>query len=237
MFEEKGTAHAGRTMRLGVLGGSFNPIHLGHLHIARRVRDLFGMQRIHFVVATFPPHKQLQHLIPLTHRYAMVALATSRCPNFMPSLVELEPPASPFSIDTMAKLAASCAGRNDRLYFIAGTDSLLDVAGWRDSYRLLQSYNFIFVTRPGAEIGDIRGILPPRTPSDVLDLRACNRSKMHRLIKQAASRPSIFLVDLRAPDISASRIRTLAAAGHRLDRLVPASVRTYIRKLNLYGAK
>jgi len=224
-------------MRLGVLGGSFNPIHLGHLYIARRARDLFGMQRIHFVVATFPPHKQLQHLIPFTHRYAMVSLATSRSPSFVPSLVELEPPASPFSIDTMSKLATACSGRDNRPYFIAGTDSLLDVPNWRDSRRLLASFNFIFVTRPGAEIGDIRGILPYRASSDILDLRECSRSEMLRRIERAASSPSIFLVDLRAPDISASRIRRLAAAGRRFDRLVPAAVRTYIRKLNLYGAK
>jgi nicotinate-nucleotide adenylyltransferase len=236
-MEGRQTAHAGSNMRVGVLGGSFNPIHHGHLHIARRVRDLFGMRRIYFVVTTFPPHKQLQHLVPFTHRYAMVSLATSRSPSLVPSLVELEPPASPFSIDTMAKLASTCTVRGDHLYFIAGTDSLRDVASWRDSRSLLESYNFIFVARPGAAIDDIRGILPSRTPLDLLDLRAYSRRETRRRIEEAEATPSVFLLDLRAPDISASRIRRLAAEGGRFDRLVPAAVRSYIRKLNLYGAK
>ena len=92
-------------VRIGVLGGTFNPVHNGHLHIARNIQEFFALKQVHFVVATTPPHKSLEDLIPFNHRYAMVSLAVAGVSSFIPSLVELEPEASPFSIDTMDKLS------------------------------------------------------------------------------------------------------------------------------------
>jgi nicotinate-nucleotide adenylyltransferase len=226
-------------MRLGILGGSFNPIHFGHLHIAEGAQRLFGLAEVHFVVATFPPHKRLEHLIPFTHRYAMVSLATSRIPSFIPSLVELEPPVSPFSIDTLAKFARRHDGKRQSLYFVAGTDSLLDVANWRNSEELLLSYNFVFVSRPGVEIDEMRAALPAKAIPRVLDLRDSGTRQMRRRIELSASgsKTHIFIIDLGAPEVSASRIRELVSSGRRFEHLVPAPVRAYIQKLTLYGAQ
>ncbi len=149
-------------IRLGVLGGSFNPIHLGHLHIARRTRGLFGLSRVLFVVACTPPHKQPHDLISFNHRYAMVSLATSGCEYFHPSPVELESPVSPYSIDTLAKLARRFGIAGHALHFIAGGDSLLEVAGWHRGAELLLTYTFVFAMRPGFLVPDIEGILPAR---------------------------------------------------------------------------
>jgi len=228
-------------MRTGILGGSFNPIHLGHLHIAAGARRTFGLLQVHFVVATFPPHKRLEQLVPFSHRYAMVTLATARTAGFVPSLIELEPPASAYSIDTVAKFLRAGRGSPRDLYFIAGSDSLGDIAGWRKSRELLLACNFIFVVRKGAEVGDPAAVLPAEARPLLQDLRAVGRRHLRRhvetvLSRRGGSKTHIFLVDLGAPAISASHIRRLAAAGRPFGHLVPVSVRTYIQKLNLYGA-
>lgn len=224
--------------RLGVLGGSFNPVHAGHLHIARRIRDLFRLDRVHFVVAMFPPHKAPEELISFTHRYAMVALATGGMPDFVPSMIEAEPPASPYSIRTLAKLAERHGGGSSSIYFIAGGDSLLEVAGWHESGRMLSTYNFVFASRPGIEWTDAGAALPRRAASRICDLRGLRTPELERRLGREVEVEGsrIFLVDVEAPDVSASRIRELASSGQPIERLVPAPVEEYIRKLHLYGA-
>ena len=226
-------------LRLGVLGGSFNPIHFGHMHIARSCQRLFSLSRVHFVVAASPPHKSGEDMIPFMHRYAMVCLATMGRPSFVPSLVELEPPASPFSVDTLGKLAGQVDRRKGILYFIAGEDSLNEVKSWRESETLLTTYNFIFVRRPGTRKEDHRDILPERSLSQVLDLCGLGRVQIRRRIgeEERSGESRIYIVDLNAPDISATEIRILAGAGKSLKSAVPAPVRDYIRKLNLYGER
>jgi nicotinate-nucleotide adenylyltransferase len=224
-------------MKLGVLGGSFNPIHLGHLHIARRAREAFGLSRVLFVVATVPPHKPPGDLIPFTHRYAMVSLATAGSEGFLPSLVEVEPPASPYTVETLAKLAHTFGVTGKDLYFIAGGDSLREVAGWHDSEALLMSYNFVFVMRPGVRALDASAVLMPPAASRVVDFRGVDAALVQRRIAAECEAEAcrIFLIDAGAPDIAASQIRKLASLGQSIEHLVPAPVHEYIVKLHLYG--
>ena len=225
-------------MRLGVFGGTFNPIHYGHIHVARRVQQLFGLSRTYFVVATTPPHKPGTNLVPFLHRYAMVSLAAACSVCFIPSAMELDHPASPFSIDTMEKFARRNGGAAG-LFFIAGGDSLLEVEGWHRGQEFLGRYNFIFVQRPGSSLGDPREILPGKIASRVRDLRGLGSPKLReRLRSEGAGRARrIFIVDVGAPEISATHIRQLAASGRRLGRFVPAPVVQYIQKLRLYGER
>ena len=225
--------------RLGVLGGSFNPIHLGHLHIAQRSRELFGLSQVHFVVASVPPHKPPQDLISYTHRYAMASLATSGVAGCLPSPVELEPPASSYTIDTLAKLARRLGVTGKELFFLAGGDSLLDVAGWHDSTTLLLSYNFVFITRPGVPVPATDAALPQEAASRLVDARGLDSGRMQEMIAAglAAADSRIFLVDAGAPDVAASQVRQLASLGRRIDHLVPASVLEYIQKQHLYGER
>jgi nicotinate-nucleotide adenylyltransferase len=224
--------------RVGVLGGTFNPIHYGHLHIARYIRQIFSLSQVHFVVATVPPHKPLQNLIALTHRYAMVSLATSGEPAFIPSLIELEPQASPFSVDTMRKLERRVRPENGILYFIAGGDSLLEMKTWRKSETLLNSYNFVFVVRPGIKTFDPRNVLPEKTANRMRDLTGLGRVHMQRRIAEEKTRENrIYIIDIKAPDISATQIRRLVNAGKPIHRMVPRPVCEYIRKLQLYGGR
>lgn len=226
-------------VRLGVFGGTFNPIHFGHLHIARACQRLFSLSQVHFVVAASPPHKCTETLIPLTHRYAMACLATSGMPSFIPSLIELEPQASPYSIDTLKKLAHRIDQKRDVLYFIAGGDSLAEIMSWRENETLLTSYNFIFVMRAGMRKVDPKEVLPRRALARVRNLAGMGRVRMKRQIaeEENSGENRIYIVDLGAPDISATRIRAQIGAGKPVRAEVPIPVCDYIRKMKLYGAR
>ena len=224
--------------RVGVFGGTFNPIHYGHLHIAREAQRLFSLSQVYFVVATSPPHKEPESLIPFTHRYAMVSLATSAVSSFIPSLAELEPEPSPFSVDTIAKFARRFSGEGIVLYFIAGGDSLPEVNSWRESRKLLNLCNFIFAVRPGADFADPGGVLHRGAAARLRNLTGLGLNQIRRRIaREDPADRRIYIVDVGAPDISATEIREMACAGRPIRRLVPDNVREYISKLHLYGAR
>jgi nicotinate-nucleotide adenylyltransferase len=224
--------------RVGVLGGTFNPIHFGHLHIAKSIQSLFSLSQVQFVVATTPPHKSLERIIPFNHRYAMVSLAVSGVPFFVPSMIELEPQASPFSVDTMSKLACSLTHEERKLYFIAGGDSLAEVKSWRESERLLTSYNFVFAMRPGIRLMDVAGSLPEMAAGRVRNFTGLGPIQIRReLANEHPKENRIYIVDVDAPDISATRIREMVSSGKSIRRMVPDPVGEYIRKLDLYGAR
>ena len=230
--------HALGGEKIGILGGTFNPIHFGHLSIARSIQSLFSLSQVHFVVATMPPHKRPEDLIPFTHRYAMVSLAVAEQPLFIPSLIELEPKASPYTIDTMNKFARRSGRNGDRLFFIAGGDSLLEVESWRDSETLLSSYNFVFVVRPGTKPMVPRDVLPGETAARVLDLTGLPRPQMRRrIIGTGEGYKRIYIVDADAPDISATQIRNRVSSKKSIRRMVPRPVSEYIQKLHLYGGR
>jgi nicotinate-nucleotide adenylyltransferase len=224
--------------KVGVLGGTFNPIHFGHLHIARNIQALFSLSEVHFVVATMPPHKRPEDLIPLTHRYAMVSLAVAGEPSFIPSLIELEPQTSPYSVDTMNKLARRMGLDKSKFVFIAGGDSLLEVKSWRESEKLLSSYNFVFVVRPGTQPIVSRKIIPGTSAAHVLDLTGLRQAQMRRrIVGEGGGDSRIYIVDVGAPDISATQIRGRISLEKPIRRMVPGPVSEYIRKLHLYGGR
>ena len=185
-----------------------------------------------------PPHKLHENLIPFVHRYAMVSLAVAGVPRFVPSMMELEPEASAFSVDTMRKFECFLSREKSALYFIAGGDSLAEVKTWRDSEKLLTTYNFVFAARPG--IGPIayEDVLPRKAVARVKDFTALGMVRMRRNIAEESSRENrIYVVDVGAPDISATHIRGLASSGKPIRRMVPGLVCEYILKHHLYGER
>ena len=165
----------------------------------------------------------------------MICLATSGEPGFVPSLVELEPPASPYSIDTMAKLSRSLDDCESSLYFIAGADSMVDITGWRQGKKLLSLYNFVFVSRPGVRAAP-ESVLPRAAVERVRDFTGTASDRVRQSLRRRGTGPAgIFMLDVGAPDISASHIRELVSGGKRFSHLVPGPVHEYIRKLHLYG--
>jgi nicotinate-nucleotide adenylyltransferase len=225
-------------VRIGVFGGTFNPIHSGHLHIAHAAQSLFSLSQVHFVVASIPPHKQPEGLIPFTHRYAMVSLAIARERSFVPSLVELEPEASPYTFDTMHKLERSIGQGRGRLFFIAGGDTLCEVKSWRESESLLAAYDFIFLMRPGTGPIIPEEHLPGNVVSRIRNFIGLKRVQIrHRLDEERSEEKRIYLVEAGAPDISSAGIRNLSSSDRAIRRMVPGPVGEYIRKLHLYGGR
>ena len=152
--------------RIALYGGTFDPVHLGHLAIARKVCELFEIDKVLFVPAQVAPHKVGRDVTPPLHRYAMLTLATQSDPSLLVSTFELESRARSYTVDTLAHFQ-NTLGQSTDLYFIMGADSWAEISTWRDWQRLLSMANHIVVTRPGYEIATPSSELSER----LIDLR------------------------------------------------------------------
>lgn len=201
----------GKQKKIGILGGTFDPIHVGHLLTAEEVRVEFQLDRVLFVPAGVPPHKQGQTVTPVIHRYIMTAMATYSNPYFHVSSIEMDRPGPSFTIDTIYEL--HCAYHKEAaLYFITGADTIQEIPTWDRIEELLGICQFIAATRPGCypSVDNIReyfGELGAR--------------RIHRL-----TTPEL--------EISSTNIRERVKRGDSIKYLVPESVENYIRKEGLY---
>ena len=222
-------------MNVALFGGTFDPIHRGHLAVAKAAQREYGIKQVLFVPSGAPPHKSGQTLTPFIHRYAMVAMATAGEEGLVASLLESpealgDKPA--YSIDTVRRVRAGLK-RNDRLFFIIGIDALLDLAKWREPVSLLREAEFIVASRPGYSLGDIGDALPQalRPPEPV-----------RRVLRRQAAKGEVVLPDITihlltdvSERVSATQIRNAAGKkGSHLQKLVGPAVADYIRKTGLY---
>jgi nicotinate-nucleotide adenylyltransferase len=221
-------------MNVGLLGGTFDPIHRGHLAVARAAQERFQLGRILIVPAGAPPHKQKQPLTPFAHRYAMVALAVEGEKAFVPSDIEsfeqLDGKPS-YSIDTVRKLKKELR-KSDRLFFIIGMDAFKDISTWREPEALLKETDFVVVSRPGYSLADVGASLPKGLRPE---------PKVTKALRHQAAAGDVVLPGITLhllPDlhkkISATQIRAAARTGRKLDVLVGPAVAEYIRKTGLY---
>jgi len=210
--------------RIALYGGSFDPVHLGHLEVARRVQELFEIKKVLFVPAQVAPHKVGKLVSAPLHRYAMLALATQDDPNLAISTFELDSPDRSYTIDTLTHFVSELGGSSE-LFFIMGADSWSEITTWREWQRLLTVVNHIVVTRPGYEIEDY-----PNLRNRIVDLRV---SKVQVSLSEESR---IFVTDVVMKDLSASQIRRLASAGRysELTGLVSKPVANYIEKYRIY---
>ena len=216
--------------RVALYGGTFDPVHLGHLEIARGVSELFEIQKVLLVPALIAPHKQTRVVTSAIHRYAMLALATQDDPRLFVSTFELEAPDRRYTVDTVAHFQ-STFGDSSELFFIMGADSWSEITTWRDWERLLTMTSHIVVTRPGYDVGNehVGAFLRDR----IVDLRSVDNyaGKIQQL-----SGARIFVTDVVNKDISATEIRHVAKQGRfdDLNNLVPQPVAEYIKKYGIY---
>jgi nicotinate-nucleotide adenylyltransferase len=215
--------------RIGVLGGTFDPLHLGHLRAAEVVRDALGLDRVLFVPAATPPHKssraerEARVVTDSSHRLRMVELALSGERFFEASRVEIERGGRSYTIDTMESLAASFPDAS--LFFVTGTDAFSDIQTWKNWRELVSRYSFAVHERPGVPLDRTGEALPP-------DLRA-------RLVETEASRwaageTGIVLVRRTMLDVSSTEIRASIRERRSIRFLVPGAVEAYIRENRLY---
>lgn len=214
--------------RIGVYGGTFDPVHNGHLEVAEAVMRAFALERLLFVPAFVPPHKRKETISSPFHRLAMLALATADRPEMCVSTVELESPLQPYTIETLERLRTEL--HPARLFFVMGADSFQDVTNWREYERILGNYDLIVATRPGyCDEEEIAGRISSHLRAKIVDLRGGRRPS-----EESLSSPGIYLTDYVEVDVSATDIRGAAAQGCAIGRLVPPAVATYIAKYKLY---
>lgn len=223
-------------MNLCLFGGTFDPVHRGHLEIARAAAKKYKLQRVEFVVSDAPPHKRRQPITPYLHRYAMVALAVSGQKTFFPSTLEAPQPCVSvpqvhYSIDTVRRVKRTLR-KSDRLFFLIGMDAFAEIAAWRDAEALLRECEFIVVSRPGYRLADVGRALPPALQPAPQVLKTLERTKAAGEMVHAGV--TIHLLDGVNVPASATSIRKAAAQGRPLGRLVPPQVAEYIKKMNLY---
>ncbi len=234
-------------MNIGLFGGSFDPIHRGHLALAQAAAERFALKQVLFVPASVPPHKQKQPMTAFVHRYAMVALGTQDEKQFVPSLLEapVEPrpagagkttvaPLPNFTLDTVRRLKQTLK-KADRLFLLIGIDAFRDIAKWHEARALLAECEFVVASRHGFSLRDVAESLPEgvRPPAAV--------TKPFQ--KQAAAGDLVLpgvtlrLLEGVQQNVSATMIREAAAQGKPLARWLDPKVAEYVRKMGLYRAK
>ena len=225
------------SLNVGLFGGTFDPIHRGHLTVARAAQQRFQLGKILFVPAATPPHKLKQPITTYPHRYAMVSLAVQGEKSFVPSAIESpeERGSTPsYSIDTVRRLKKQLK-RSDRLFFLVGMDQFQDISKWREPEALLHETEFIVMNRPGWSLGDVGASLPEslRPPTAVTKAMKHQPATGDIVLKGA----TLHLLTDVSERISATQIRRAAQSGRKLDSLVGPAVAEYIRKTGLYRTK
>jgi len=216
--------------RTGIYGGTFNPIHLGHLRAARSVADQLGLARVVFIPSGRPPHKHADDpddpIADPNLRLSWVREAIADEPRFEASSLEVERDGPSYLVDTLAALRSERAG--ERLVFLLGRDAFEDLGNWREPRRLLTLADFAVTTRPPETEGDLRDWLPESVRGDI-ECAADGKVAFHR---EAGTR--IELVDIRALDVSATAVRAHVRAGRPLEGLVPERIREKIERSGVY---
>ena len=212
-------------MKLGILGGTFNPVHLAHLRIAEEVHEACDLDRVLFIPAATPPHKEVAESTPFTDRLNMVKAAIDDNPSFAISDLEQHRDGPSYSVDTLTILRRE--NPENELFFIIGMDSFRDIHLWMDYRRLFQLAHIVVVSRPGIACNDPREFLPVA----LLD-EFCYNSASKKLCHSSGN--EVILLEETWLDISSTRIRQMVAAGHSIRYLVPAAVAGYIQQHGLY---
>jgi nicotinate-nucleotide adenylyltransferase len=212
--------------RIGLYGGTFDPVHQGHLDVAQRVARLFEIDEILFVPAQQAPHKLGRPVTAAIHRYAMLVLATAGDAQLRISSFELDAPDRRYTVDTLKYFQQTLV--DDDLFFIMGADSWADIETWRNWQELLTMTNHIVVTRPGYAV-DIEN---SPFASNIVDVRG--KSEVAELAHAQTRR--IFISDVVMDDIAATDIRDLCRAGKfaELRGIVPGAVIEYLKKYQIY---
>ena len=203
-------AKAAADRRVGVLGGTFDPIHYGHLDAAEAARAALQLDEVRFVPAHDPPHKPADPWASAFHRFALVALALHEWPGYSLSDIELRRDGASYTADTLRALHASGVD-SARLFFILGADAFAEIGTWREFPHVLDLAHFVVVARPGTTLDAALS----RTPE---------------------LRDRVTLVEARTRDVSSTQIRERLAARQPIDDLVPPAVARHIITHSLYGA-
>jgi nicotinate-nucleotide adenylyltransferase len=210
--------------RIGLFGGTFNPVHLAHLRAAEEVREQCALDRVEFVLSAVPPHKASVELASVEHRRRMLELALSDNPAFALNVSEVERPGRSYSIDTIR--ASQARERAARFTFVLGSDAFAEIETWKEFAEIFALCDVCVISRPGLTVTQ-----PPIALENAFCYDSSRRVYAHR------SGYSLAFLPVTALMISASDIRQRYASGRSVRYLVPAAVETYVRKHRLYTGR
>jgi nicotinate-nucleotide adenylyltransferase len=203
--------------KIGIFGGTFDPVHLGHLRVAEEVRESFGLEEVWFVLSARPPHKGGLAHAPVEDRWEMLKMALENNPHFKPCDLELKREGPSYSIDTVRELRKTL---KVQLFFIIGEDAFLEIRTWKDWKELLESCNFAVMKRTRRNLTGF--------------LRELGYEKVNPSEFKNQKGTSLYLVKVTKLEISSTLIRTLVKNGSSINYLVPEQVRKYILEKGLY---
>ena len=210
--------------RIGLLGGTFDPLHAGHLAAAEAARVGLRLDRIVIMPSLSPPHRPTRPVASAFHRFAMAALAVANRPGYAVSDLELQRASPSYTSETLSRLHAE--GYDPaHLFFIVGADAFADIATWHDYPAILNQCHFVVVSRPGFRSSDLKTRLPA--------LQDLMQDAPRAGVADPAL-PSILLIDAATPDVSSSRIRALLGSGESVTGLLPQAVEDHARTHELY---
>jgi nicotinate-nucleotide adenylyltransferase len=223
-------------MNVALFGGTFDPVHRGHLAVARAAAQKFELKKIFFVAADIPPHKLKAPITEYYHRYAMLALATQGEKGFLPSMLEANEPGATqpsYSVETVRRFKRTLR-KSDHLFFLIGIDAFREIGTWHKADELLRECDFIVASRPGYSLGELADALPnPIRPQPGV-IQSFKKQPAAGTI--ALGGTTIHVLSDVEEKVSATEIRAAVRSGRKLERLVGDPVAEYIKKLGLYKA-
>ena len=208
------------------MGGTFNPVHLGHLRAAEEVAESLQLQQIIFMPAAKPPHKSAADLVSFDHRWRMLELAVNGNPLFVLSDLEHQRPGKSYSVETLTQLSSQYGG-DEELYFVLGLDAFLELPSWKSYRELFKLCHFVAVARPGFAPESL----------DVMLKTQVDGGYFFDSEVQGYVHPNQYVVyyrEITLLDISSSDIRNLLASSRSVRYLLPDKVEHYIRQQGLY---
>lgn len=221
-------------LRVGVLGGTLDPIHVGHTETARVARLALRLDRVHVLPSNVPPHRTEQPLASGYHRFAMTALAVNDVEGMLASDLELLSPGRSYTSDTLTRFQQAHRLAAAQIFFITGADAFAEIATWHRYPEVLDLAHFIVVSRPGVSVESLRERLP--TLSSRMVTVPANREPRIANRESRLDSLSIFLIDAHTPDVSSTDIRRRLAEGRPIHGLVAGGVERHIAQHGLYSA-
>ena len=213
--------------RIGLFGGTFDPIHNGHVKAAESVQDIFSFDRILFIPSYIPPHKESGNVASAAHRLKMVELALTSFERFSPSSIEIDARGTSYSIVTLSRIKKMFPETD--IFFLLGVDAFLEIETWKDYKDVLEQCSFIVMSRPGYCLDDAKGIL-----AEKYNQRMVEFSEPIREDKKGFFDHKIYLLSIQTMDVSSSEVRERVGKNHSIVGMVPESVENYIKERRLY---
>jgi nicotinate-nucleotide adenylyltransferase len=213
--------------RIGLFGGTFDPIHCGHVKAAGNVQNIFSFDRILFIPSYIPPHKESADVASAEHRLKMVDLALSAFDRFFPSSIEIDARGTSYSIVTLNRIKEMFP--QTEIFFLLGIDAFLEIETWKDYEDVLDQCSFIVMSRPGFRLNEAKEILTEMYNQRMIEIPGPIEKENEGLFLH-----NIYLLSINTLDVSSSEVREKVGKNQDIKGLVPENVENYIKERHLY---